>query len=124
MNARKQTESNTKANTKILKESSILNKDKIGSILISQLGNKNSICSLKMTINDKEYIRQILYTHFLFKYMNNKIITNLINNFELERFGPNHILYEENSEGDKFYIIKEGTLEEKFSNSPNIKKRK
>ena len=53
--------------------------------------------------------------------MNNKIITNLINNFELERFGPNHILYEENSEGDKFYIIKEGTLEEKFSNSPNIK---
>jgi len=121
VNARKQTESNTKANTKILKESSILNKDKIGSILISQMGNKNSICSLKMTINDKEYIRQILYTHFLFKYMNNKIITNLINNFELERFGPNHILYEENSEGDKFYIIKEGTLEEKFSNSPNIK---
>ena len=65
MNARKQTESNTKANTKILKESSILNKDKIGSILISQMGNKNSICSLKMTINDKEYKTNIIYAFFI-----------------------------------------------------------
>ena len=35
---------------------------------------------------------------------------------ELERLQPNQILYEENSIGEKFYIVKEGILEESFKN--------
>ena len=52
--------------------------------------------------------------------MNNKIINNLINNFEIEKIEPNKVLFEENSIGEKFYIVKEGNLEETFMNSsPN-----
>ena len=119
---RKQTESITNANTKLINESSIVKKDKIGSILLSQAGgNKNNLISYtKITNNDKEFISQILYQHFLFKYMDNKIISLLSNNFEIEKFEPNQILYEENSIGEKFYIIKEGTVEETFkNNNPN-----
>ena len=35
---------------------------------------------------------------------------------ELERLQPNQLLYEENSVGDKFFIVKEGILEETFKN--------
>ena len=118
INKRKQTESNTNANTKMITESSILKQDKIGSLLMSQIGNKNynNNNNLKISNNDKEFISQILYQHFLFKYMNNKIILNLTNHFELERFEKDFILYEEDSVGEKFYIVKEGTLEETFKN--------
>jgi len=123
INKRKQTESNTNANTKIITESSILKQDKIGSLLMSQIGNKNynNNNNLKISNNDKEFISQILYQHFLFKYMNNKIILNLTNHFELERFEKDFILYEEDSVGEKFYIVKEGTLEETFKNKPSNK---
>ena len=94
---RKQTESITNANTKLINESSIVKKDKIGSILLSQAGgNKNNLISYtKITNNDKEFISQILYQHFLFKYMDNKIISLLSNNFEIE-----------NSNQIKFYTRK------------------
>ena len=123
INKRKQTESNTNANTKMITESSILKQDKIGSLLMSQIGNKNynNNINLKISNNDKEFISQILYQHFLFKYMNNKIILNLTNNFEIERFEKDFILYEEDSVGEKFYIVKEGTLEETFKNKPSNK---
>ena len=116
---RKQTESITNANTKIINESSIVKKDKIGSLLLSQAaGNKNNLISLtKIANNDKEFISQILYQHFLFKYMDNKIISNLTNNFEQEKFESNQIIYEENSVGEKFYIVKEGTVEETSQNN-------
>ena len=80
ISTRKQTESNTN----IINESGFVKQDKMGSILISQIGNKNNKInnSTKLSINEKDFIMQILYQHFLFKYMNNKIITNLINNFE------------------------------------------
>ena len=35
---------------------------------------------------------------------------------EIERLQPNQLLYEENSVGDKFFIVKEGTLEETIKN--------
>ena len=35
---------------------------------------------------------------------------------EIERLQPNQVLYEENSVGDKFFIVKEGTLEEIIKN--------
>ena len=117
ISTRKQTESNTN----IINESGFGNKDKLSSLVISQIGNKNitgiNNTMLKLTNNEKELIMQILYQHFLFKYMNNKIISSLINNFEIEKCEQNNILYEENSIGEKFYIVKEGTLEETFNNS-------
>ena len=119
ISTRKQTESNTN----IINESGFVKQDKMGSILISQIGNKNNKInnSTKLSINEKDFIIQILYQHFLFKYMNNKIITNLINNFEIEKYDTNQILYEENSVGEKFYIVREGILEETFLNSSHIK---
>ena len=117
ISTRKQTESNTN----IVNESGLVNKDKLSTLVLSQFGNKNTNgvnnTILKLTNNEKEFIMQILYQHFLFKYMNNKIISNLINNFEIEKCEQNNILYEENSLGEKFYIVKEGTLEETFNNS-------
>ena len=117
ISTRKQTESNTN----IVNESGLVNKDKLSTLVLSQFGNKNTNgvnnTILKLTNNEKEFIMQILYQHFLFKYMNNKIISNLINNFEIEKCEQNNILYEENSVGEKFYIVKEGTLEETFNNS-------
>ena len=113
ISTRKQTESNTN-----LINDSLVNQNKLGTLLMSQLGNKNNINNnLKLTNTEKEFIMQILYQHFLFKYMNNKIMTHLINNFKIEKYEQNQILYEENSIGEKFYIVKEGTLEEKFKNS-------
>ena len=71
ISTRKQTESNTN----IINESGFVKQDKMGSILISQIGNKNNKInnSTKLSINEKDFIIQILYQHFLFKYMNNKI---------------------------------------------------
>ena len=116
ISTRKQTESNTN----LINSSSIVNNNKIGSILLSQVGNKNNIHNLKLSNSDKEYLMQILYQHFLFKYLNNKIMNNLINNFEIEKYDQNQVLYQENSIGEKFYAIKEGILEETFENSnPN-----
>ena len=40
---------------------------------------------------------------------------------ELERLQPNQLLYEENSVGDKFFIVKEGILEETFKNKNESK---
>ena len=117
ISTRKQTESNTN-----LINDSLVNQNKLGTLLMSQLGNKNNINNnLKLTNTEKEFIMQILYQHFLFKYMNNKIMTHLINNFKIEKYEQNQILYEENSIGEKFYIVKEGTLEEKFKNSSTKK---
>ena len=97
ISTRKQTESNTN----IVNESGLVNKDKLSTLVLSQFGNKNTNgvnnTILKLTNNEKEFIMQILYQHFLFKYMNNKIISNLINNFEIEKCEQNNILYEENS---------------------------
>ena len=40
---------------------------------------------------------------------------------EIEKFQPNQILYEENSIGDKFFVVKEGILEETFPNKKESK---
>ena len=40
---------------------------------------------------------------------------------EIEKLQPNQLLYEENSVGDKFFIVKEGTLEESFKNKEEKK---
>ena len=40
---------------------------------------------------------------------------------EIERLQPNQILYEENSIGDKFFVVKEGILEETFPNKKESK---
>ena len=72
---------------------------------------------MKLSNIQKDFIRQALCQHFLFKDTNNRIITNLINLMEIEKLEPNQVLYEENCVGDKFFIVKEGTLEETFKNN-------
>ena len=111
----KNTELNTNANSKGINDSSIAQEGKFGSTLL--IGNSNiNKDNLKLSNIEKDFIRQTLCQHFLFKETNNKIITQLINSMELERLQPNQILYEENSIGEKFYIVKEGILEESFKN--------
>ena len=122
MSSKIQTESNTNANTKLINDSSIVKQGKIGSLLISNnnaINDKDNNIKIiyKLSNIEKEFIMQILYQHFLFKYTNNKIMNHLVNNFELESFGPNHILYQDDSVGDKFFIVKEGLLQETFKNS-------
>ena len=116
----KNTELNTNANSKGINDSSIAQEGKFGSTLL--LGNSNiNKDNLKLSNIEKDFIRQTLCQHFLFKETNNKIITQLINSMELERLQPNQILYEENSIGEKFYIVKEGILEETFKNKNEAK---
>ena len=111
----KNTELNTNANSKGINDSSIAQEGKFGSTLL--IGNSNiNKDNLKLSNIEKDFIRQTLCQHFLFKETNNKIITQLINSMELERLQTNQILYEENSIGEKFYIVKEGILEESFKN--------
>ena len=40
---------------------------------------------------------------------------------EIEKLHPNQILYEEDSVGEKFFVVKEGTLEESFKNKSEKK---
>ena len=110
----KGTELNTNACSKGVNDSTITPAGaKFGSTLL--------VGSLKLSNIEKDFIRQTLCQHFLFKETNNKIITSLINLMEIERLQPNQVLYEENSLGDKFFIVKEGTLEESFKNKKEIK---
>ena len=115
MHVNKNTELNTNACSKGINDSSIAQEGKFGSTLLLANSNINKD-NLKLSNIEKDFIRQTLCQHFLFKEANNKIITQLINSMELERLQPNQLLYEENSVGEKFYIVKEGILEETFKN--------
>ena len=115
-NKNKFPELNTNINSKGVNESLIAGDKKFGSTLL--LGNPNVAKEcLKLSNIEKDFIRQTLYQHFLFKETNNKVITSLINLMEVERLHPNQVLYDENSLGDKFFIVKEGVLEETFKNN-------
>ena len=115
-NKNKFPELNTNINSKGVNESLIAGDKKFGSTLL--LGNPNVAKEcLKLSNIEKDFIRQTLYQHFLFKETNNKVITSLINLMEIERLHPNQVLYDENSLGDKFFIVKEGVLEETFKNN-------
>ena len=75
---------------------------------------------LEQPILEKDFIKSILSQHFLFKETSNRIINSLISQMEIEKIQTNQLLYEENTVGDKFYIVKEGTLEETFKNKEPI----
>ena len=115
----KNTELNTNACSKVITDSSIVPEGKFVSTLL--VDNQN-IKELKLSNIEKDFIRQVLCQHFLFKETTNRIITSLINSMEIEKLQPNQVLYDETSIGDKFYIVKEGTLEETIKNleSPKI----
>ena len=117
----KGTELNTNINTnsKGVNESSVTGEKKFGSTLLLNPGVSKE--SNKLTNIEKDFIRQTLIQHFLFKDTNNKIITSLINLMEIERLQSNQILYEEKSVGDKFFIVKDGILEETFKNNSQPK---
>ena len=112
------TELNTNAYTKLINDSTVAKEGNFVTTLL--LTNHNPLKdNLKLSIIEKDFIRQILSSHFLFKETNNKIITSLINLMEIEKLQPEQVLYEENSIRDKFFIVKEGTLEETFNNNNN-----
>ena len=115
-NKNKSPELNTNINSKGVNESLITGDKKFGSTLLFGNPNVAKEC-LKLSNIEKDFIRQTLYQHFLFKETNNKVITSLINLMEVEKLHPNQVLYDENSLGDKFFIVKEGVLEETFKNN-------
>jgi cGMP-dependent protein kinase len=110
---------NVNTNSKGVNESSATAEKKFGSTLLLNSGVSKE--AYKLTNAEKDFIRQTLVQHFLFKDTNNKIITSLINLMEIERLQPNQVLYEEKSVGDKFFIVKEGILEETFKNNSQPK---
>ena len=113
----KYTELNTNACSKGVESSIAAPEGKFSSTLLYGGNNANfGKDNLKLSNIQKDFIRQTLCQHFLFKDTNNRIITNLINLMEVEKLEPNQVLYEENNVGDKFFIVKEGTLEETFKN--------
>ena len=115
MASNKITELNTNVCSKGIDSSIAGHEGKMSStLLFGALGKDN----LKLSNIEKDFIRSTLCQHFLFKDTNNKIITSLINLMEIEKLLPNQVLYDETSLGDKFYIVKDGTLEETFKNKP------
>ena len=112
----KYTELNTNACSKGIESSIAAPEGKFSSTLLYGGNNNFGKDNLKLSNIQKDFIRQTLCQHFLFKDTNNRIITNLINLMEVEKLEPNQVLYEENCLGDKFFIVKEGTLEETFKN--------
>ena len=115
MGTNKITELNTNVCSKGIESSIVGHEGKFSStLLFGGLGKDN----LKLSNIEKDFIRSTLCQHFLFKDTNNKIITSLINLMEIEKLPPNQVLYEETALGEKFYIVKEGTLEETFKNKP------
>lgn len=80
------------------------------------IGKENT----KSLVIEKNFIRAILCQHYLFKDTGNKIITSIIDLMEIETLPPNQLLYDENTVGDKFYIVKKGSMEETFKNKKVI----
>ena len=120
INVNKGTELNTNVCSKVINDSTMGKEGNFTTTLL--LGNPNvGKDNLKLSVIEKDFIRQILCQHFLFKETNNKIITSLINLMEIEKLQPDQILYEENSIRDKFFVVKEGTLEETFNNNNQVK---
>ena len=112
----KYTELNTNAYSKGIESSIAAPEGKFSSTLLYSNNANFAKDNMKLSNIQKDFIRQTLCQHFLFKDTTNRIITNLINLMEVEKLEPNQVLYEEKCMGDKFYIVKEGTLEETFKN--------
>ena len=120
VNNKKATELNTNvnSNSKGVNESLVTGDKKFGSTLLMNPTNAGTSKEApKLSNMEKDFIRQTLCQHFLFKDTNNKIVTSLINLMEIEKLQNNQILYEEDSVGDKFFIVKEGIMEETFKNN-------
>ena len=95
---------------------------KLESVLSYELNNNLTIGkeNTKSLVIEKNFIRAILCQHYLFKDTGNKIITSIIDLMEIETLPPNQLLYDENTVGDKFYIVKKGSMEETFKNKKVI----
>ena len=95
---------------------------KLESVLSYELNNNLTIGkeNTKSLVIEKNFIRAILCQHYLFKDTGNKIITSIIDLMEIETLPPNQLLYDENTVGDKFYIVKKGSMEETFKNKKII----
>ena len=82
----KYTELNTNACSKGIESSIAAPEGKFSSTLLYGGNNGNfGKDNLKLSNIEKDFIRQTLCQHFLFKDTNNRIITNLINLMEVEK---------------------------------------
>ena len=120
VNNKKGTELNTNvnSNSKGVNESLLTGDKKNGSTLLINSTNPGaSKEAYKLSNMEKDFIRQTLCQHFLFKDTNNKIVTSLLNLMEIEKLQNNQVLYEEDSVGEKFFIVKDGIMEETFKNN-------
>ena len=74
---------------------------------------ESSIISIKKKLTNKQLdkVKQSLKQHFLFKDKSPNIIYSLLEKLELIKVPPNKILFKEGDKGDKFYLIKSGSVE-------------
>ena len=68
---------------------------------------------IKNKIKNKHFdkVKQSLKEHFLFKDKSPYIINSLFEKLELIKVPTNKILYNEVEKGDKFYLMKSGSVE-------------
>ena len=120
-NVNKNAELNTNICSKGINDSHVPD-GKLESVLSYELNNKPTLGkdNSKSHVIEKNFIRTILCQHYLFKDTGNKIITSIIDLMEIENLPPNQLLYDENTVGDKFYIVKQGSMEETLKNKKKI----
>ncbi len=78
---------------------------------INKLEYNNKITKAQISEEDKQKIQISLQNHFLFKNINESIISNIIELLQMQKLQPNITLFNKGDKGNYFYIIKKGKLE-------------
>ena len=78
---------------------------------IIKLKYNNKITKAEISEEDKKKIQISLQNHFLFKNINESIISNIIELLQMQKLQPNITLFNKGDKGNYFYIIKKGKLE-------------
>ena len=78
---------------------------------IIKLKYNNKITKAEISEEDKKKIQISLQYHFLFKNINESIISNIIELLQMQKLQPNITLFNKGDKGNYFYIIKKGKLE-------------
>ena len=78
---------------------------------INKLEYNNKITKAQISEEDKQKIQISLQNHFLFKNINESIISNIIDLLQMQKIKPNITLFNKGEKGNYFYIIKKGKLE-------------
>ena len=99
----------------------------INTCLDSQVKNESTILislvgkDKKLTASERDYVRDTLGQHYLFKDIGNEIITTLINEIQVIKYPPKFTIYTEKDLSENFYLIKEGSVSETKQNNQQSK---